>query len=271
MELTNIEHIKLYKIKEQEGNFNDEINPIDWNDCYPVTKDFPYINKNPFRAIKYWLYRTFMITPFTKKLVKKHNIKVIGEENLAGIKSAIITCNHFYIFDCLAIRHAIKNHKHKYIVAEFNNRKGSLGEYMRADGIMPLSQNYSVQKELNKAITHHLKKGNFIVCYPEQAMWYMYKKPRPFKNGAFHYAVKNNVPIIPMFITLSDQTIKDTDGLPIQNLTVHIMKPIYKDNSKTDQENIKEMKEKNYNMCKDIYEKTYNTPLVFNTKTEAKW
>ena len=140
---------------------------------------------------------------------------------------------------------------------------------MRADGIMPLSPNFSVQKVFDHAITHHLKKNNFIVFYPEQAMWHMYEKPRPFKNGAFHYAVKNNVPILPLFITLEDSGMIEDDGLPLKNFTVHIMPPLFPDKNLTKQENIENMRITNYNLCKDKYEEVYGIPLKYNTTSEV--
>ena len=43
-----------------------------------------------------------------------------------------------------------------------------------------------------------------ILIYPEQSMWYNYRKPKPLKVGAFSFAVKNNVPVLPIFITCED-------------------------------------------------------------------
>lgn len=263
--MTNKEHIEAYKKREQEGNFNVDINPVNWDECYPVTSKFKYIKTRLINKISDWFKQVFIIAPFTRKLVRDHKIQVIGKENLKGIKSAIVTSNHFFMFDCLAIRHAIK-HKHKYVVAEFNNRKGKLGDYMRADGIMPLSPNFSVQKAFNEAISYHLKHNNYIVFYPEQAMWYMYEKPRPFKVGAFHYAVKNDVPIIPIFITLTNSGRYDEEGLPIKNFIVNIMKPIYANPTLSQQENIKMMMDTNYKLCVSKYEEFYDKKLVYNTQ-----
>ena len=39
-------------------------------------------------------------------------------------------------------------------------------------------------------------------------MWWNYRKPRPVTPGAYRFAVNNNVPVLPMFITL-----KDTDKI----------------------------------------------------------
>ena len=44
-------------------------------------------------------------------------------------------------------------------------------------------------------------------------MWWNYKKPRPFKPGAFKFAVTAEVPIIPFFITMEDTDKIGEDGL----------------------------------------------------------
>ena len=94
----------------------------------------------------------------------------------------------------------------------------------------------------------------------------MYEKPRPFKEGAFHYADKFDVPVIPTFITFRDSGKVDGEGLPIKYFTVHIMPPIYRDPSQNRAENVKTMMDKNYQMCKAKYEEVYGKPLVYNIK-----
>lgn len=262
--MTNKEHMDISLEYEKLGKFNEDINPVDWDDCYPVTSDFPYVQRNIFKKFTNYLKNIFVVNPFMRKQNKKvFKTKVLGRENLKGVKSAIVTSNHFNIFDCLAIRHALKDNKIKYCVAEYNNRKGFLGNMMRAAGIMPLSPKYNVQKEFCKAVDYYLHKGKKVVFYPEQAMWYMYEKPRPFRDGAFYYAVRNNVPIVPMFTTFTGTGEYDSEGIEIKHLTVHIMPPIYPDQNLKSKENIEMMKTKNYELCKDKYEEFYNKKLEY--------
>lgn len=262
--MTNKEHIEKYKEYEKLGKFNEDINPVDPDSCLPVTKDFEYIPKSNLKKFSNWLKRAFIVSPYTwhlNKIVRK--TKVFGRENLKGLKSAIVTCNHFYIFDCLAIKHALKGHKLKFCVAEYNNKKGFLGDMMRAQGILPLSKNTGVLRYFSNAVEHYLLNDNYVVFYPEQAMWYMYEKPRPFKNGAFHYAVKFNVPIIPLFITFRSSGKFEKDGLERKYFTVNIMPPIYPREDLSKAENIEYMKNKNFELCKEIYEKTYGKKLKY--------
>mgnify|MGYP003437520206 FL=1 len=94
-------------------------------------------------------------------------------------------------------------------------------------------------------------------------MWLNYKKPRPLKPGAFSFAVSNNVPVLPMFITMEDSEYLDGDGYPVQAYTVHIMPPVSQDPDLSKQENIKMMCDKVYKLMKDKYEEVYKIPLVY--------
>lgn len=262
--MTNKEHVNLSLEYEKLGKFNEDINPVDWDDCYPVTSEFPYVEKNIFKKFSNFLKNIFIINPFMRKQNKNvFQTKVVGRENLKGIKAAIVTSNHFNIFDCLAIRYALKDNSIKYCVAEYNNRKGFLGDMMRSAGILPLSSKFNVQKKFCKAVEHYLERGRKIVFYPEQAMWYMYEKPRPFRDGAFYYAAKYNVPVVPVFTTFTETGQYDEEGLMIKTLTTHIMPPIYPDKNLDTKENIELMRNINFDNCKKKYEEFYNKKLEY--------
>ena len=111
-----------------------------------------------------------------------------------------------------------------------------------------------------------LKRGDFVYIYPEQALWWNYRKPRPLKPGAFKFAVNSNVPIVPIFVTMEDSDIMGADGFPIQEHTVHVGEPIYPDKNLTEKENVNRMKELNYDYWVKVYEEFYKTPLTFTTK-----
>jgi len=44
-------------------------------------------------------------------------------------------------------------------------------------------------------------------------MWWNYRKPKPLKPGAYTFAAKNHVPVLPCFITMKDSDIMGEDGL----------------------------------------------------------
>ena len=123
-------------------------------------------------------------------------------------------------------------------------------------------------EEFVKAVDVILSRGDFILIYPEQSMWWNYKKPKPLKPGAYNLAARNNVPIIPIFITMEDSAKIGEDGFPIQEYTINIEEPIYPDKSKSKKENTELMKQKNYEIWKRIYENFYGIPLEYSTNNE---
>ena len=124
--------------------------------------------------------------------------------------------------------------------------------------------------EFIKAVDTILKRGDFILIYPEQSLWWNYKKPKPLKNGAFRLASRNNVPIIPIFITMEDTDIIGEDGFPVQQYIINIEEPIYPDNKLSVKENTEIMKKKNFEVWKNVYEDFYKIPLEYTTKKDLK-
>jgi 1-acyl-sn-glycerol-3-phosphate acyltransferase len=259
------EVIEGYKKLEEKGIFDEHVDPIDYSLSLPVD-NFNYVKKG-FEKIKYDLEELFIVKPYTyyqNKFVVK--TQVLGRNYLKGIKKAIITCNHVYMFDCLVAKHALKGHKLKITAADFNNRSDFLGEMMRAGGLLPISNKIENMRRFEDSLKYYLDHNTYVMFYPEQAMWYMYDKPRPFKNGAFHYATKFNVPIIPLFITYRNSGKFDSEGLEIKYFTIHILKPIYPNIELSKSDNLNYMKETDFNECKEVYELVYNKKLKYDIK-----
>lgn len=197
-----------------------------------------------------------------------------GIENLKALDSgAIITCNHFNAYDSFAIQMAYdasgqRGRKFFRIIREGNYTSfpGFYGYLMRNCNTIPLSSNMHTMHEFLKATDELLRDGHFILIYPEQSMWWNYRKPKPLKEGGFHIAAKNNVPVLPCFITMEDSNKMGEDGFPIQEYTIHISEPIYPDKDKSIRENTADMMKKNYEVWKQIYETVYGTPLTYTTK-----
>lgn len=217
---------------------------------------------------------------FLNDLLKENKLiikDIKGMENLQGVETgAIITCNHFNPFDSFSIEQVFrlsgksKEKKLYKVIREGNytNFPGLYGFFFRNCDTLPLSSNKRTMIEFMKAASTILQRGDFILIYPEQSLWWNYKKPKPFKNGAFKMAVRNNVPVIPIFITMEDSNIIDETGFAVQEYTINIEKPIYQDESLSLKENAEMMKEQNYQIWKEIYEDFYKIPLEYTTKKE---
>lgn len=201
--------------------------------------------------------------------------EIIGLENLNDINTgAIITCNHFSKVDNTVIRFMInKIHKAKdfgIIVQESNFfMPGIIGWLIRNNKTIPLSLDHNyMSNNFIPTIKEMLNNKSFILIYPEEEMWFNYKKPRPPKPGAYHYAAKYNVPVIPCFIKIDDTDEYEDNGFKKSKYTLYVMPAIYPDDSKTLKENKEEMRNKDYELKKQVYEKAYNKKLDYKFNPE---
>jgi len=197
---------------------------------------------------------------------------VKGLENLQKIETgAMITCNHFNPFDSFTIEKVFRmagKDKDKILYkvireGNYTNFPGFYGFLFRNCDTLPLSSNKRTMVNFMKAVDTILKRGDFILIYPEQSLWWNYKKPKPLKDGAYRMATRNNVPVIPIFITMEDSNIIGDDGFPIQEYIVNIEEPIYPDLKLSEKENTDIMKEKNFQVWQRVYEDFYKIPLKY--------
>lgn len=210
---------------------------------------------------------------FYEKMIKNGDFiikEINGLENFRKVNGgAFITCNHFSVLDNYAIYRSIKNElngRPLYRVireGNYTSFKGLFGLIFRHCNTLPLSSNIETMKKFVSAVSVLLNRGEKILIYPEQAMWLNYKKPRPMKKGAFNLAAKNSVPVIPSFITMKDSDKLDSDGYPVQELTVWFLPAIYPKKGITISENAEYMKQENYKLWKELYEKVYGIPLTY--------
>lgn len=238
--------------------------------------DVDYLRKKWTSKVKtmwanYYSYRFF------KHMIKKGAIVIDGFEGIENLKrvkgGAVITANHFSPFDSIPLHLALRKYarcKKLYKVIREGNytMPGIFGYFLRNCNTLPLATNPTVLRSFQTAVDTILHKGNYILIYPEQSMWWNYRKPKPLKQGAFIFAARNNVPVIPTFITMRDTDKLAKDGSIIQAYTLHFLPAIYPEERLSQQENVTNMKKENERLCKEVYEKVYGEPLTYIT--EAK-
>lgn len=266
----------LKKIEEFELNgwFDQEVE-IDPPAKTLMPEDVDYLNKKLKNKIA-TKYSYAMAQKFLNKIIKQKQLiikETLGIENLQNLKTgAVLTCNHFNAFDSFAVQTIFQQSKQKgktfYRVikeANYTSFPGFYGMLMRHCNTLPLSSNRKTMEHFLKSIDTILQRGDFVLIYPEQSMWWNYKKPRPLKPGGFRFAVKNNVPVLPCFITMQDSNILGEDGFFVQEYTIHIEKPLYPNPKLSKSEQVQDLLNRNYNVWKNIYEKTYGKKLEYTT------
>ncbi|MBQ7332833.1 MAG: 1-acyl-sn-glycerol-3-phosphate acyltransferase [Clostridia bacterium] len=142
---------------------------------------------------------------------------------------------------------------------------GYFGFLMRNCNTLPVSRSASyMAKNLKPTIKKILDSEGFILIYPEQEMWFNYKKPRNVREGAYHYAAEFNVPIIPTFVTMENTDEIGEDGFYKQKHILHVMHPIYPDPTLSVRENRERMKDADIEAKRNCYESFYKIKLDEN-------
>ena len=264
---------------EREGRFSED---AEENPPAPVLmpEDINYLPRS-IKSKTQTKYAFKVARWFVNMLIKKKQLIIKeykGIENLEKVADgAVITCNHFNAFDSFAIQLAFEQGKLKkkkmYRVIREGNYTGFPGFYgvlMRHCNTLPLSSNFKTMEKFITAVDRVLEKNQFVLVYPEQGMWWNYRKPRPLQKGAFTFAARNNKPVLPVFITMEDSNVLDDDGFYVQEYTVHFCEPIYPDPNMKRAQNACEMRDKNYEAWKSVYEQTYGEKLTYSCDEEQQ-
>lgn len=205
-------------------------------------------------------------------------IKIEGLENLEKLRKHpacadgeprfIITSNHFNPLDNLCVKKMTRKvyAKEPYIVIQASNLAagGVIGELFNYLNHIPVSKSaHYIRGEFMNHMRETLDKGYPILIYPEEEMWFNYRKPRTNKRGAFYFAAELNVPVVPCFVEILDTDRPDNDEFFESEYIIHVLEPIFPDSNKSVRANSIEMAAKDYELKKAAYEKAYQKPLAY--------
>lgn len=203
---------------------------------------------------------------------KKVNRKTeyVGLEKIAGITDgAIITHNHFNQFDSTAVTSLIEKKDGKTVctIIEETNLAlpGILGFLMQNGDTIPITGNFDYMRgDFVKQMQQVLDQKDYILIYPEQEMWFNYRKPRPGKRGAYYYAAMFGKPVISLFTEMIDEEGMDDENFRNVRWRVHVLDPLYPDPNKSLRKNSIEMAKKDDEQRKAAYERIYGRPLSYD-------
>lgn len=260
----------------EEGDLNRKVElgdpVITQEEREKVILNYDTLKRKIMNKLKYYIinYATDVIMKGVNK-----DTDIIGIENIKDLDSgAFITSNHFNFADTTIIRYMLstihKKNKFSIIVQETNFlMKGVFGWLIRNNKTIPLSLDHNyISQNLTPTLQELLDNKEQILIYPEEEMWFNYRKPRPTKNGAYYYAAKYNVPVIPCFTKIEDKDEIGDDGFKKSKYTLYIMPPIYPNKEKSFKENRQIMQEKDYECKKQMYEMAYGKKLDYNFSRE---
>ena len=269
----------LIEERERRGEFD-----LDVEDDPPTRQLLPdeidYLRRSPIAKMK-----TYIAYRRAKKFlnyIEKQGLMVIkdirGLENLKNLDTGAVLCaNHFNPFDTFAIHRAFLDanlapRKLYRVIREGNYTSfgGFYGYLMRHFYTLPLSSHPRTMQKMVRATDELLCEGNLVLVYPEQSMWYNYRKPKPLKPGAYRFSVKNDLPVIPIFITMRDSDRIGADGYPIEEYTIHISAPLYPRAELSYKDAIEDLMTRNAEVWREIYESEYGIPLTYTTENRSE-
>ena len=255
--------------KQGLGHLDVEDDP----ETYPLMPDkVDYLNEKLSNRIKNKIANRAGTRFFDKMIEKRQLIvkEVRGIENFTAVTGGrIVTCNHFSVCDNYAVWMALREHMDGRMLykvireGNYTNPPKPFGLFMHHCNTLPLSSQTATMKKFLLAVRTLLGRGETILIYPEQSMWWNYRKPKPMQDGAFGLAVRNKAPIVPIFITMEDSDVLDPDGFFVQAYTIHILPAIYPDTTCSSAEAKEKMKKDNYEAWVKVYEDFYGKPLVY--------
>ena len=239
---------------EREGRFDVDYLPKSDNFILPDS-DFKFVRTNIFYRMACIFCRTvtFLFGPILCWLV--YGLKIRGKRNIKGVKGAICVCNHVSILDTLFVKQAVGHYRSYHTGDPHNNRKGLGGYILRRAGFLSLGGSFGAQKNFAQTLEYLFKRGAIVNFYPEEALWQGYEKPRPLKIGAFKYAARFNVPVIPLFVTYEGKR---------RRTVVNIMPPVYPDADLSLRDNARKMCDECYEVWRGVYERVYGKPLQYD-------
>lgn len=212
------------------------------------------------RRISAFFLRFLMATVGAAAIKLVYGARVTGRRNLKALKKqgAVCVCNHISYLDTLFVRQAVGHFRSYHTMAPWNNKTGLGGWFIRRGGMLPFSPNLTATRNLNRELERLLKSGKIVNFYAEQAMWQNYQKPRPMKDGAFYYAEKFGVPVLPVLCTF-----RVNKRGHMKKLRINILPPVYADASLPRKARAAKMKEEAQRAWTECYERTYGIPLEY--------
>ena len=255
----------------QEGRFNDKTEPFDpqMDPERLKAEILRYVDRLGSPAFKLKNLAARAIVDLWRRRWSDGINQVVGMEKLSAVKGgAFITSNHFNPFDNGVLRRMSLDagRGRLWAVSQGSNfiMPGLNGFVLRNIDVIPLIGEPSYMNgPFHEQMQKRLGQGKFILIYPEQEMWFNYRKPRPGKRGAFLFAARYNVPVIPCFVEMQDLPKPLAEGFHDVRLVVHILDPLWPDPAKSERQNSFDLCQADYQAKVAAYERIYGKPLDY--------
>ncbi len=170
-----------------------------------IDENYKYLSNNIFYRLYCGFLRLlgFILFPIAGKVMLSY--KVRGKRNLRKVKGgAVLVANHVHYIDTLLLSSVVSRWKKTYVVTLSTDMDIPVARHLiKGYGALPLGTTFGGSKKFNATVDSLLKNKKRILVFPEVALWPYYTEIRPFQKGAFAFAARNEVPVVPVVLTYS--------------------------------------------------------------------
>lgn len=209
--------------------------PVKHKEDIDFNEDYPYVDYSFSYRLKESLMRILTVGLAFPVMRTRCLLKVEGRENLKKhrdvIKNGLVSVvNHVFIWDFIAIMYAVRGYRPWIPVWDVNMR-GENRKLIRYNRGIPLP---TESRRATAAFAHALdrllsEEKQWVHFSAEGSMWEYYMPIRPFKKGAFTFAVRNGKPVLPMAFSYRKPKGWQKIFWRRPLLTLHIGEPIFPD------------------------------------------
>lgn len=173
-----------------------------------------------------------------------HGLEIEGRENLKNLEDGyIVTANHINMLDCAMVVLSLFPRTPYFLTLQTNLEIPFIKYLVALFRAFPVPRKYGDKVKMVNTVDKLLKDEEIVGIYPEGELIPYYNGVREFKDGAFNFAVKNQVPVLPIVFTYREVTgwRKYFKRKPF--ITLNILEPEYPEEY-FNKENVRKLKEK---------------------------
>lgn len=188
--------------------------------------------------------------------------RVKDRKNMKRLGACITVSNHVGYLDAVLTRRALGAKKQYIVVAPHNCKYTVGGAILRSATELPLPSSIKGARPFNEMLRYVAGKGAAIHFYPEKSMWIGYKKPRPYKEGAFLYADMLDIPVVPVLYCFKEpRGLRKLFHMP--KAVIKIGTPLFSDKNLKQKDRKTDLAERTFTQSKRLYEEFYGIPLEY--------
>ncbi len=244
-------------INKDISNENEDIihqwEPLKFN----ITEKYKYVPDSIiykfFSGFIYYVIAYPILWILTKII---YDLKIEGKENLKKLESGAITVsNHVLVLDCVMVGLACIRKKLYFTTREGSFKIPFVRKLIRLLRAIPIPKDLKNKEFFAKTVDKLLKRNKLVHFYPEAALWPYNETLRNFKSGAFVFAVKSEVPILPIVITFRNPKGIRRIFKRKKDVTIKILEPVYsiEDDNMTQKEIINDLKCRVYDVMNNYF------------------